>query len=86
LVAGPPPGRHGQKKIESPIRRRRGPEKIPVRVVQRTRNLFGSPAQGGLNGKAAKHGGAIEDAHNDAPKKSIQIALSALLIERTHGR
>src|SRR6202163_31868 len=48
-----------------------GAQKIPVRSIQRTRNLFGSPAQGGLkNERGAPHssGRAIETAHDDTPK------------------
>jgi hypothetical protein len=46
------------------------PEKIPVRNCQRTRNILGSPAQGGLKNAELPHrgGGAIEDAHDDTPK------------------
>jgi hypothetical protein len=59
-----------KRKWKSPVRRRRGPEKIPVRNCQRTRNILGSPAQGGLkNAKLPHRGGrAIEDAHDDTPK------------------
>src|SRR6266700_1470358 len=35
------------QKHKSPVRRRRGPEN-PCTRIQRTRNLFGSPARGGL--------------------------------------
>jgi len=46
-----------------------GAQKIPVRDLQRTRNLFESPAQGGLkNERCAHHGRAIEVAHDDPPK------------------
>jgi hypothetical protein len=47
-----------------------GAQKISVRGIQRTRNLVGSPAQGGLkNEREAHHSGrAIETAHNDPPK------------------
>ena len=47
-----------------------GAQKISVRGIQRTRNLFGSPAQGGLkNEREAHHSGrAIETAHNNPPK------------------
>jgi len=46
-----------------------GAQKIHVRGIQRTRNLFGSPAQGGLKNKGgAYHSCAIETAHND-PRK-----------------
>jgi hypothetical protein len=47
-----------------------GAQKISVRGIQRTRNLFGSPAQGGLkNERLAHHSGrAIETAHNNPPK------------------
>jgi hypothetical protein len=46
-----------------------GAQKIPVRDIQRTRNLFESPAQGGLkNERCAHHGRAIEVAHDDPPK------------------
>lgn len=46
-----------------------GAQKIPVRDIQRTRNLFESPAQGGLkNERSAHHGRAIEVAHDDPPK------------------
>src|SRR6266581_1854451 len=48
-----------------------GAPKISVRGIQRTRNLFGSPAQGGLkNEREAHHSGrAIETAHNNPPKR-----------------
>ena len=47
-----------------------GAQKISVRGIQRTRNLFGSPAQGGLkNEREAHHSSrAIETAHNNPPK------------------
>src|SRR6266851_1479592 len=47
-----------------------GAWKISVRSIQRTRNLFGSPAQGGLkNEREAHHSSrAIETAHNNPPK------------------
>jgi integrase-like protein len=44
-----------------------GARKNPVRSIQRTRNLFGSPAQGGLH-RNAHIGRAIEVAHDDPPK------------------
>jgi hypothetical protein len=43
-----------------------GARKNPVRSIQRTRNLFGSPAQGGLN-RNAHISRAIEVAHDDPP-------------------
>src|SRR5712671_1136593 len=48
-----------------------GAWKISVRGIQRTRNLFGSPAQGGLkNEREAHHSSrAIETAHNKPPKR-----------------
>jgi hypothetical protein len=68
LFTGAPPGSSGEKrKSKSPVCRRRGP-KISVRGVQRTRNLFGSPAQGGLEDKrGAFQCRAIETAHDDPP-------------------
>jgi hypothetical protein len=68
---GAPPGSSGQKKeIEKAPSVAGGAQKIPVRIIQRTRNLFGSPAQGGLkNERGAHHSGrAIETAHDDIPK------------------
>src|SRR6478672_11512044 len=52
-----------------------GAQKISVRGIQRTRNLFGSPAQGGLkNEREAHHGGrAIETAHSRVASSSIQF-------------
>jgi len=46
------------------------PEKIPVRDCQRTRNILGSPAQGGLKNADLPHlgGRAIETAHDEAPE------------------
>ena len=46
------------------------PEKIPVRNCQRTRNILGSPAQGGLKNAKLPHlsGRAIEDAHDETPE------------------
>jgi hypothetical protein len=46
------------------------PEKIPVRDCQRTRNILGSPAQGGLKNAELPHlsGRAIETAHDDTPE------------------
>jgi len=52
-----------------------GAQKIPVRGIQRTRNLFGSPAQGGLQNKGvAPHGRAIETAHDDSPEMPLETA------------
>jgi hypothetical protein len=45
-----------------------GAQKIPVRSGQRTRKLFGSPAQGGPNRHGAPHGRLIETEHDDHPK------------------
>jgi hypothetical protein len=47
-----------------------GAWKISVRGIQRTRNLFGSPAQGGLKNEREAHhcSRAIETAHNNSPK------------------
>jgi hypothetical protein len=43
-----------------------GAQKILVRGIQRTRNLIGSPAQGGLP-KGGHNGRAIKTAHNHLP-------------------
>jgi hypothetical protein len=67
---GAPPGSSGQKKeIEKAPSVAGGAQKISARGIQRTRNLFGSPAQGGLkNERLAHHGGrAIETTHNNPP-------------------
>jgi hypothetical protein len=64
------------------------PEKIPVRNCQRTRNILGSPAQGGLkNAMLPNRGGrAIEDAHDDTPKTKKSSPLrSYLRRRRQHG-
>jgi len=70
-----------KRKRKSPVRHRRGPRKIPVRGIQRTRNLFGSPAQGGLkNKRGAPHGGrAIETAHHDSPKMPHAFRMPATI-------
>jgi hypothetical protein len=71
FFTGAPPGSSGQKKeIEKAPSVAGGAQKIPVRGIQRTRNLFGSPAQGGLkNERGAPHSTrAIETAHDDTPK------------------
>jgi hypothetical protein len=68
FFTGAPPGRCGhKKKIEKAPSVTGGAQKILVRGIQRTRNLFGSPAQGGLN-KNLHTGRAIETAHSDHPK------------------
>jgi hypothetical protein len=62
-----------KRKWKSPVRRRRGPEKIPVRDCQRTRNILGSPAQGGLKNAKLPHlsGRAIEGAHDGTPETKM---------------
>jgi hypothetical protein len=68
FFTGAPPGRCGhEKKIEKAPSVTGGAQKILVRGIQRTRNLFGSPAQGGLN-ENLHTGRAIETAHRDHPK------------------
>ena len=58
-----------EREIEKPRPSPAGPQKIHARDLQRTRNLFGSPAQGGLTNKGAPdHGCAIETAHDDSPE------------------
>jgi hypothetical protein len=60
-----------EREIEKPRPSPAGPQKIHARDLQRTRNLFGSPAQGGLANKGAPdHGCAIETAHDDPLKNS----------------
>ena len=56
------------------------PEKIPVRNCQRTRNILGSPAQGGLKNAELPHlgGRAIETAHDDTPKTKTSSPLAEL--------
>ena len=46
-----------------------GAQKISVRGIQRTRNVFGSPAQGGFKNEMGPHhmSRAIEAAHSDPP-------------------
>jgi hypothetical protein len=59
-----------KRKWKSPVRRRRGLRKNPCTRCQRTRNILGSPAQGGLKNAKLAHlrGRASEDAHDDTPK------------------
>src|SRR5262245_40233271 len=46
-----------------------GAQNILVREIQRTRNLLGSPAQGGLKNKGGPHHGrAMETAHDKTPQ------------------
>jgi hypothetical protein len=45
-----------------------GAQKIPVRCVQRTRKLPGSPAQGGLNSPGTHSDRVIDAAHDDPPQ------------------
>src|SRR5262249_2926689 len=67
FITGAPPGSRGQEKGN-----RKAPsvtgggQKNLVRVIQRTRNLFGSPAQGGLP-KGVHNGRAIKTAPNQLP-------------------
>ena len=60
------------------------PEKIPVRNCQRTRNILGSPAQGGLkNAKLPHRGGrAVEDAHDGTPERKKSSAWRSCLRRR----
>jgi hypothetical protein len=50
-----------------------GARKIPVRNIQRTRNLFGSPAQGGLSDERGAHINREIEAAHDAilPKADV---------------
>ena len=72
FVTGAPAGRHwAEREMEKPRPSPAGPQKIHARGLQRTRNLFGSPAQGGLTNKgAADHGCTIETAHDDPLENS----------------
>jgi len=45
-----------------------GAQKIPVRSIQRTRKLPGSPAQGGLNSPGTHSNRVIDAAHDDPPQ------------------
>ena len=58
-----------------------GAQKIPVRGIQRTRNFFGSPAQGGLpNERGAKYGTrAIETVHDDTPEMPPAFRVQATI-------
>ena len=73
-----------KRKRKSPVRRRRGPRKIPVRNCQRTRNILGSPAQGGLKNANLPHRGgrAIETAHDETPKMKTSSPLRSYLRRR----
>ena len=60
------------------------PEKIPVRNCQRTRNILGSPAQGGLKNANLPHrrGRAIETAHDETPEMKTSSPLRSYLRRR----
>jgi hypothetical protein len=60
------------------------PEKIPVRNCQRTRNILGSPAQGGLKNAKLPHlsGRAIETAHDETPETKKSSAWRSCLRRR----
>src|SRR5215470_17948135 len=56
--------KHGK----GPVRYRRGPKKNPCARCSAHAKPLGTPAQGGLDERAAKHCRAIENAHIDHPR------------------
>jgi hypothetical protein len=63
-----------------------GAQKIPVRGSQRTRKLFGSPAQGGPNRYGAHIGRLIETEHDDHPKVLRAVRNSRALKRHARNR
>ena len=85
FVARTPPGNVGQKENgKAPSVAGGAPEKIPVRNCQRTRNILGSPAQGGLKNTKLPHrsGRAIETAHDETPEMKISNSWRSCLRRR----
>ena len=68
FFTGAPPAAVGKKRNRKAPSVAGGAQKISVRGIQRTRNLVGSPAQGGLKNLRGAHNRAIETAHDEPPE------------------